>query len=152
VKCSECQKRRERRYIYIEGSSVTNMAIDEYYDEDGHFHRHDPNTILTKYSGSKGRSWSDKYQHECSTCERIGGGQMAASAWSSASEQPDGVGRYIVWLGEYKTWRDVWWNPESGFEIFDYCRGGPQQIHSTYWASVPEPSDVPKTTENREPL
>lgn len=29
----------------------------------------------------------------------------------------------------------------------------PQQIHPTYWAAyVPEPSDVPKTTENREPL
>ena len=64
--CPDCRtagKKPER--IYPGGSTTTLMCGESYYDGDGKFHNHDPNTRSTLYSCSNGHRWSESSRGEC---------------------------------------------------------------------------------------
>lgn len=61
--CPECQKQGLKSKVYPGVSTVTLMGISEYYDEEGRYHRDDPNIRTSSFSCSKGHRWSERYQH-----------------------------------------------------------------------------------------
>lgn len=71
MKCPECVAEGERSTIEIGDSIRTLMFTHDYFDEDGRFHHHDPNTITTSYYCSRGHRWSAQRVQECETCNTI---------------------------------------------------------------------------------
>jgi len=64
--CVECKKLGEKSSIYANGSSSTLMSGGPpYWDEDGIYHSHDPNTITSAYSCSKGHAFTIKSRSSC---------------------------------------------------------------------------------------
>jgi len=49
MKCPECLKLGLKSTIEIGATTTTAMTTYEYYDEDGKYHRHDPNIRYTNY-------------------------------------------------------------------------------------------------------
>ena len=68
MKCPECVKESKRSRVNIGTSSTTCMGVQWYYDEEGRYHYHDPNTITTSYSCSEGHRWTERSKRECETC------------------------------------------------------------------------------------
>ena len=58
MKCPECVAADQRSHVYVGYSSTTLLDFAPYYDEDGNWHYHDPNTCTTSYSCSNGHKWS----------------------------------------------------------------------------------------------
>lgn len=64
--CAECLKDGKKPdRIYPHGSSTTLMCGQSFYDGDGKYHVHDPNSIRTDYSCSNGHRWTDSCRDEC---------------------------------------------------------------------------------------
>lgn len=68
VKCQTCQADGEQSFVRVGSSATTAMGTDVFYDEDGRFHCHDPNTTATEFWCSRGHSWTESRQHRCLTC------------------------------------------------------------------------------------
>ena len=68
MKCPECVKVRGRSVVTEGGGRTTLMSPNNYYDEDGIFHSHDPNITTTTYSCSNGHEWTDKSKSSCPNC------------------------------------------------------------------------------------
>lgn len=69
MKCLTCQKEGKKSMVYIGISTSTCMGIQEYYDEEGRYHYHDPNYITANYSCSNGHTWSEARKKECPSCK-----------------------------------------------------------------------------------
>ena len=70
MKCPECVKEGKQSNIYLLALPVTDMATHQYYDKDGDYHFHDPNTRATGYDCSNGHSWSEGQKPKCPTCDK----------------------------------------------------------------------------------
>jgi hypothetical protein len=58
-----------RSRVFVPGHSVvTAMAGQDYYDEDGRFHHHDPNSRTQQFSCSEGRAWVEVSTTGCEPC------------------------------------------------------------------------------------
>lgn len=57
MKCPTCEAQGTRSIVYVGPSSSTCMSGSVYYDEDGRYHQHDPNTHTTAYNCSLGHGW-----------------------------------------------------------------------------------------------
>jgi hypothetical protein len=67
--CKECKAENKKSKVYVGSQTTTLLGWFPYYDEDGEFHNHDPNTITTNYSCSNGHIWSEKTKSKCMTCK-----------------------------------------------------------------------------------
>ena len=67
--CSECKSLGLKSNVYVGYSVSTCIAGSAYYDENGNYHWHDPNTISTEYICSNGHKWSEISQVGCPTCK-----------------------------------------------------------------------------------
>ncbi len=67
--CEQCKAEGKTSRVRGGYGISTCMGVDSYYDEKGHYHRHDPNSTGTQYSCSNGHSWSKTTYHECPSCD-----------------------------------------------------------------------------------
>jgi hypothetical protein len=65
MKCLECVKNNQTSRVSVGGSTTTLMGFTPFYDEDGRYHSHDPNTKTTYYSCSNGHSWTETSKSKC---------------------------------------------------------------------------------------
>jgi hypothetical protein len=49
MKCPTCVKEGKKSKVFIGESITTTMAGSAYYDEDGKYHKYDPNVVSTSY-------------------------------------------------------------------------------------------------------
>lgn len=64
--CPECHEKHEKSKVYNMGSTSTLIGGGgEYWDEEGEYHSHNPNTITTSYRCSKGHKWQIEKRREC---------------------------------------------------------------------------------------
>jgi hypothetical protein len=63
--CPKCKEEGKRSTVQPGFSSTTAMGYAPYYDEEGRFHRHDPNVTTTEYTCSNGHTWKDKTKPSC---------------------------------------------------------------------------------------
>lgn len=68
VFCAECKAQGLKSRVMPGMSFSTLMSWDPYYDEEGHYHSHDPNTVTTAYMCSNAHRWQAKRKHPCPTC------------------------------------------------------------------------------------
>lgn len=69
MKCPVCQEKGLKSNVYPGGGQSTLMGFTPYYDEEGNYHIHDPNTITFSYSCSLGHKWKEVSKKECPSCE-----------------------------------------------------------------------------------
>lgn len=72
MKCSACVAAGKRSRVYIHGgrSTLMSAAISAaHYDEDGVYHRHDPNYTDYAYSCSNGHKWTVRKYSKCPSCD-----------------------------------------------------------------------------------
>lgn len=65
MKCSECVKEGKKSIVNVGGTTVTAMATQHYFDEDGKEHVHNPNTYSTTYFCSNGHTWGEGERKIC---------------------------------------------------------------------------------------
>jgi hypothetical protein len=65
MKCPECRAKGVKSTVSVLGTSVTLLSYTPYYDAEGVFHRHDPNTQTSGYRCSNGHHWSEKSLSPC---------------------------------------------------------------------------------------
>lgn len=68
MKCQECIELGQTSRVYPGASAVTCMGWQPYYDEDGQYHSHDPNTTITGYRCSEGHTWQRESLPPCPNC------------------------------------------------------------------------------------
>lgn len=65
MKCPECVKENKKSFVNVGMSMTTAMYAAPFYDEEGKYHHHDPNTTSTEYSCSNGHRWTHKSTSTC---------------------------------------------------------------------------------------
>lgn len=65
MKCASCLAQGLKSTINVGMSSSTPMWYPPFYDEQGQFHHHDLNTIITEYSCSNGHKWAEVSRTTC---------------------------------------------------------------------------------------
>lgn len=68
MKCEECVAEGERSTVTSLGGMSTLMGFRPYYDEDGNYHVHDPNTTTSGYRCSRGHQFVESTLSPCPTC------------------------------------------------------------------------------------
>lgn len=66
--CPTCASENRKSVVHAGPSYSTAMYAAPYYDEDGRYHDHDPNTTYTQYVCSNGHSWQEWSHAPCPTC------------------------------------------------------------------------------------
>lgn len=56
--CVRCARAKRKYLVYQAGCTQTLMAVTSYYDTNGTFRYHDPNTITCSYQCDLGHTWS----------------------------------------------------------------------------------------------
>lgn len=76
MKCPECEKEGKRSTVRGGGGFSTAMGVDTFYDEDGKYHRHDPNYTTMIMTCSNGHEWDAAKPHKCPAegCDFMSGG------------------------------------------------------------------------------
>lgn len=71
MKCPQCVTNNETSRCFSAQAAVNTVAMtwSEYWDEDGIFHRHDPNWLIRSYHCSRGHCWTVKARHPCPACK-----------------------------------------------------------------------------------
>lgn len=69
MKCTQCEKEDKKSRVYQHGGSSTLMGYQNYYDEQGKLHSHNPNKYKYFYNCSEGHSFSIEYLSACSNCK-----------------------------------------------------------------------------------
>ena len=65
MKCPECVQNNQKSRVKVGYSTCTLLKFTSFYDEDGNYHNHDPNTTTTHYSCSNGHTWVGRVQNKC---------------------------------------------------------------------------------------
>jgi len=63
--CPRCKELRLKSKVYDHGGRKTLMSHSPYYDEEGKYHSHDPNTVTYDYACSKGHRFTHSYRGDC---------------------------------------------------------------------------------------
>lgn len=74
MKCKQCEVEAKTSVIYRGLAVSTLMAGQEFYDEEGRWHNHDPNITTQSYRCSQGHSWSEDRRSKCRACSADTGG------------------------------------------------------------------------------
>lgn len=65
MRCPECEKEGEKSLVYADGSMMTAVYLPPFYDEEGRYHHHDPNSHSTTFTCSLGHKWSESKVNKC---------------------------------------------------------------------------------------
>lgn len=65
MKCPECVKAGQTSRVTVGMSTSTLMSGSSFYDENGDYHSHDPNTTETDYACSNGHQWQESTRSKC---------------------------------------------------------------------------------------
>lgn len=65
MKCPECVNQGQRSKVYDQGGSSTAMGWSPFYDEDGDYHSHNPNTHVNAYRCSNGHTFTTTTKPPC---------------------------------------------------------------------------------------
>ena len=65
MKCPTCEEQGTRSRVDMGQRFMTLMGHSPYYDEDGQYHNHDPNTMTIGYGCSHGHHWEEKPRMVC---------------------------------------------------------------------------------------
>lgn len=65
MKCPTCVENGQRSKVMIGVGTTTLLGWSSYYDEDGNYHLHDPNTHMMPWSCSNGHSGVEMSHSEC---------------------------------------------------------------------------------------
>ena len=65
IMCPQCQQEGRQSQVYPEGTTVTDMCVDEFYDETGRHHWHNPNGRSTSYHCRNGHEWGETRYSTC---------------------------------------------------------------------------------------
>jgi len=63
--CPACQREGKQSRIKLLGYIVTSMCAHEFYDEQGRYHSHDPNSMSTSARCSAGHQLAIVVKHGC---------------------------------------------------------------------------------------
>lgn len=66
--CPACKAHGVRSNVYPGFSSTTLMGGASYWDTDGRYHSHDPNTTTTDFRCSQGHEWTEHHKSPCPSC------------------------------------------------------------------------------------
>lgn len=66
--CPKCKEEEKKSTVYQGISTSTLIGYTSYYDEDGIYHSHDPNSSTTNYSCSNGHCFSVSKKNNCPNC------------------------------------------------------------------------------------
>lgn len=69
MRCPTCKENGEKSRVFPGPTTTTLMSRNVYYDGDGNYHSHDPNTKTTKYTCSNGHEWTEEITPKCPTCD-----------------------------------------------------------------------------------
>lgn len=70
MQCLKCKEEgKESRVFVPTGSFSTEMAWQPFFDSEGHYHGHDPNTHTSEWSCSNGHLWIVSKLAECRNCD-----------------------------------------------------------------------------------
>ena len=67
--CSECARLGKKSQIRTSPSVTTLMGVEQYYDERGFFHNHDPNITTILWQCSNGHAGRKLMNNKCSYCD-----------------------------------------------------------------------------------
>ena len=68
-KCEECEAEGKKpEQIYPGSARSTGIGYQPYYDGDGKYHAHDPNTTKRSFRCSNGHRWNVSSKNPCPTC------------------------------------------------------------------------------------
>lgn len=77
MKCPVCEGEGQTSKVYPDGfGSTTAMLGETYWDEEGVWHSHDPNTSSEGYSCSRGHIWTVVQQQACPAGDWAGSRQV----------------------------------------------------------------------------
>lgn len=65
MKCPECVKEGQKSTVRVRPMASTLMYSNDYYDEDGRWHSHDPNWFSRSYRCSRGHEWGTSIRGTC---------------------------------------------------------------------------------------
>ena len=65
VICPQCKEAGLKSEVYPGAGRTTLMGWQPYYDEEGKYHSHDPNTTTIHFQCSNGHSWIEKKHNSC---------------------------------------------------------------------------------------
>ena len=65
MKCKHCEAEGETSELTLHTSHTTLMCSLSYYDEEGRFHHHDPNTKSDRVTCSRGHSYEHRATDAC---------------------------------------------------------------------------------------
>jgi hypothetical protein len=63
--CPECQKEGKKSKVFRDTETRTGGKVLSYFDEEGYYHIHDPNTVIIKYSCTNNHYWAEE---KCKPC------------------------------------------------------------------------------------
>lgn len=89
MKCKTCVELGLTSTLEIVSVFRTAMFEHQYYDRDGDYHLHDPNTTSTLYRCSNGHSTGETSRRHCPTCKRKEAVPGGASCQSSEHAVPE---------------------------------------------------------------
>ena len=69
--CPVCQEQNLKSRVTGGPGMTTLMGYFPYYDEDGKYHDHDPNTTTTHYNCSNGHYFSISQKGTCPSCDYV---------------------------------------------------------------------------------
>lgn len=65
VICQLCEAENKRSKVYTGLTRATGLGIDDFFDERGFQHVHDPNSRVTSYKCSNGHEWTESEGEVC---------------------------------------------------------------------------------------
>lgn len=69
MKCPMCEEEEQRSTVTIGAVFSTCMYNAPFYDEDGRYHNHDPNSSTQHFSCSRGHDFSKSLTSPCPSCD-----------------------------------------------------------------------------------
>ena len=88
--CDKCWQQGLKSKVYVGGSSATCMSGSTYYDEEGFFHRHDPNWSTAIYRCDNGHRWQVKVRQGCENWQHCGVKPQEQVTWLDDEQEAVG--------------------------------------------------------------
>jgi len=63
--CKQCQDQGTKSRVTPLGGTETLLGFNPYYDEEGRYHSHDPNTFTGRYKCSNDHEWIEQETTPC---------------------------------------------------------------------------------------
>jgi hypothetical protein len=68
IKCPICSEEGEKSRLTAVGGRSTNLEWEKFFDEEGKYHQHDPNTVIHLFKCSNGHEIEVLSKTGCGAC------------------------------------------------------------------------------------